>query len=150
MFPTAALREKAAALLAADATTLAPATDANVIALIINSFNPGEDLSLDDITFADFDGSTPIACGTGTQPEALDPNTSNAVISIKPPAGGFRFETTGVTNLPQTVFGFALLNDDSTVLLASEVLTNPITLTAINQLVQLPPVLITQTANSMF
>jgi len=107
-------------------------------------------LAIDDLTFATFDGSTPIACGTGTQPEALDRNSNNAVISIKPPAGGFRFETTGTTDLPQTVFGFALLNDDSTVLLAAESLLEPITLSAINQLVQLPPVLVTQTANSMF
>ena len=108
MQTTLAVREKAATLLAADATTLAPAADGNEIALVKAAFTPAESNVLADLTFADFDGSAPIVCGTGTQPTGLDPNTNDTLITIKPPAGGFRFATTGITNLPQTIYGFAL------------------------------------------
>jgi len=149
MFCTLALREKAAQLLAADATTLAPAADANVIALVQAPITPGEGLALIDVTLADFDGSTPIAVGLGTQPEGLDPATANAIITLKPPVGGWRFETTGVTNLPQTIYGFVLLNDAMDTLLASESLETPIVLTAVNQVIELSYVHIRQLASSM-
>jgi hypothetical protein len=148
MFCSLTIREKAAQLLAADASTLAPATDANVIALVKAPIAPGEGLLLIDITLADFDGSTPIDVGTGTQPEALDPNTADAIISLLPPAGGFRFETTGITNLPQTIYGYVLLNNAMTKVYASESLATPITLTAINQVIELGTVHIRQLAGS--
>lgn len=140
MQSTRALREKMAQLLAADATTLAPAADANIVALVMAAFTPGEGMVVGDLTLATFDGSTPLAAGVGTQPEGLDPNTADAIITIKSPVGGWRWETTGVTNLPQTIFGYALLNDDGTVLLGADTLPDTITLTAVNQVIQLPDV----------
>lgn len=149
MQTTLALREKAAQLLAADAATLAPAADANVIALVMAEFTPGEGLVLGSLTFATFDGSTPLAVGVGTQPEGLDPNTNDAIISLKPPVTGWRWETTGTTNLPQTIFGYALLTDGLAALLAADVLPTPITLTGVNQVVELPNLGIRQLAGSM-
>jgi len=149
MQTTLALREKAAQLLAADAATLAPPADANVIALIKAIFTPLESTTLADLTLADFDGATPLAVGVGTQPEGLDPNSSDSIINLKPPAGGFRWETTGVTNLPMTIYGFALLNDALDTLLACEVLAAPITLNAVNEVVNIPVPTIRQLANTM-
>lgn len=149
MQTTLALREKAAQLLAADAATLAPAMDANHMVLIKNEFTSSEATAIGSLEFADFDGSTPVAVGTGTQPEGLDPNTSDAIINLKPPAGGFRWETTGVTNLPQTVYGFALTDNAGTTLLATERLQTPILLTAVNQVVNLPVPTIRQLAGTM-
>lgn len=149
MIPTRAVREKAAQLLAADAATLAPAVDANVIALVMAAFTPGENLTLGSLTFATFDGATPLEVGVGTQPEGLDPNTNDALISMLPPVTGWRWETTGTTNLPQTIFGYALVTDGLAVLLASDVLETPIVLTAVNQVVILPALAIRQLANSM-
>lgn len=133
MFPVAAVAEQTMKLLAADDTTLAPAANANKIALVKASFTPGPNLAIADLTFADFDGSTPILGTTGAQLESVDPQTGDFLIDIKPPAGGYRWETTGVTNLPQTIYGFALTNNAGTVLLAAETFSSPINLTAINQ-----------------
>jgi hypothetical protein len=149
MQATLALREKAMQLLAADADTLAPAADANKIALVKAPFTPNEGLKLTDITLADFDGSTPIAVGVGTQPEGLDPNTSNAIITLKPPAGGWRFETTGDTNLPQTIYGFVLVNNAGDELYAADTLPSPEQLTDVNQVINLNNVLLTQLAGSI-
>ena len=137
MTPTQTLREQAMKLLAADPTTLAPAADANLVKLVKTNFTPSESLVYGDLDFADFDGSTAIECGTGTQPEGLDPGTADSIIDIKAPAGGFRFETTGVTNLPETIYGYALVNNAEDTLLASGLLDTPITLTAVNQVINL-------------
>lgn len=144
-----ALREKASQLLAADTATLAQAADNNVIALVMGGFTPSEALLVGDVVLATFDGSTPILVGLGTQPEGLDPNTNDSIITLLPPVGGWRFETTGTTNLPQTIFGFVLLNDALDTLLASALLPNPITLTGINQVIELDGVHIRQLAGSM-
>lgn len=149
MQATRALREAMAQLLAANAATLAPAADGNVVALIKAAFTPSEEIVLADLSLANFDGSTPIEAGTGTQPEGLDPNTNDALITILPPAGGWRFETTGTTNLPQTIYGYALLSNDLATLFATEQLAETVTLTAVNQVVELPSVGFRQLANSL-
>jgi len=129
-----ALREAMVNLLAADAATLAPAAgDENKLALVKTAFVPAETLLIGDVTLADFDGSTPLLVEDGTQPTALDPFTNDSIIDLLPPAGGFRWETTGVTNLPQTIFGYVLMNEAGTTLLASALFDTPIELTAINQ-----------------
>jgi hypothetical protein len=149
MQATRALREKMAQLLAADTTTLAQAADANLIKLCTNNFTPSESSVYADMEFADFDGSNPIEVELGTQPEGLDPNNADALITLSPPAGGFRWETTGVTNLPQTITGFALVNNGETTLFACDRLPTPITLTAINQVVDLGALILRQLANSL-
>jgi len=149
MQATRALREKMAQLLAEDPDTLAPPADANVIALVMAEFTPSEGTVLGDLTLADFVTSTPLAVVVGTQPEGLDPNNADALITLSPPAGGFRWETTALTNLPQTIYGFALLNDALDTLLACEVLEEPVTLTAVNQVVELGAIGFRQIANSL-
>lgn len=144
-----ALREQAAKLLAADPTTLAPAANACQVHLVMANFTPSEQLVASDLTFATFDGSTALAAGVGTQPEALDPNTNDAIIDILSPVGGWRWETTGVTNLPQTIYGFALTDMAGTTLYASAKLATPVTLSAINQRIELDEVNIRQLAGSM-
>jgi len=149
MQTTAALRQAAALALAAQAATLAPAADANVIALVINEFSPSEAMVLAGLDLATFDGSTPIEGVTGTQPTGIDGNTGDVLIYISPPAGGYRWETTGTTNLPQTVYGYALLSNDLGTLLAAARLETPVELTAVNQPVELGAVTIRQIAGSM-
>lgn len=149
MTPTLALREKAMQLLAADAATLAPATDANVIALVKAAFTPSEQLAAGDLDLADFDGSDPLEGVTGTQPESLDPQTNDSLVDISPPAGGYRWETTGITNLPQTIYGFALFNNDLSTILASELLDVPQVMTAINQSIVVPRPDLRQLAGSI-
>ena len=149
MQTSASLREKAAQLLAADTATLAQAANANVVALVMANFNSSEQLVASAVTLATFDGSTPLAVGLGTQAEGLDPNSADALISLKSPVGGWRWETTGTTNLPQTIYGYVLLDQALTTLLASEKLDTPVTLNAVNQVIELGALKIRQLANSM-
>lgn len=149
MIPTLAVREQMAKLLAADPTTLAPAGAANKIVLIKAPFTPSENTDIGTLAVADFDGSTPIAGATGTQPESLDPNTLDSLIDISPPLGGYRWETTGITNLPQTIYGYALVDDAGTSLLASELLPVPVNLTGVNQSLVLPRTYLRQLAGSV-
>jgi hypothetical protein len=149
MKTTAALRAKAAQLLAADTATLAQAANANVIALVMAPFTPGESISIGDLTLATFDGNTPIAVGLTTQPTALDPNTNDMIIDMIPPVTGFRWQTSGVTNLPQTIYGYALLDHTLATIFATDLLPSPVTLTAIDQRVDVGAPNIRQLANSM-
>lgn len=135
-----ALRIKMMQLLAADTATLAQAADPNHVVLLMEPVTPSEALVMADVTPATFDGATPIEVELGTQGEGTDPNTDDGLISILPPADGFRWETTGVTNLPQTIYGFALTNEAQTTLFGAEALEVPIVLTGVNQVVQLPAV----------
>ncbi len=136
MIPTNSLAEQSMKLLAADATTLAPVT-ANKIALVKAPFSPSGTTVLSDLVLADFDGSTPKSGVAGTQPEGVDPATGAVIIDISPGAGGWRWETTGLTNLPQTIYGFALIDDGATTYLAGALLATPIVLSAVNQRVDL-------------
>jgi len=146
---TLALREKAAQLLAADAASLAPVALANHVFLVMAAFVASEASVIGDLTLATFDGSAALSAGVGTQAEGLDPNNTNALITIKSPVGGWRWETTGVTNLPQTIFGYCMLDNADAVLLGCQTLDQTITLTAINQVVDLGSITITQQAGSM-
>jgi hypothetical protein len=148
MQATLAIREKMAQLLAADTATLAQAADANVVALVMEEFNPSEASAIGDLTLSTFDGDTPLEAELGAQAEGLDPTNNDAIITILPPVGGWRWETTGTTNLPQTIYGFALVTDAG-VLLGCETLETPITLTGVNQVIQLPVVAFRQLANSL-
>lgn len=143
MLPTKAVRLQLGELLAADATTLAPAMDANQIALVKSAFVPDENALIADFTLADFDGSTPIAGATGTQQVGNDPATGDQIITIKEPAGGWRWESTGVTNLPQTIYGAILMDDGGTTLLGMMLLDTPLTIAEAGQEINLGSVKMT-------
>jgi len=137
MLPIKAVRLQLGELIAADATTLAPPALANIVRLVMAAFAAEENLVVADLTFATFDGSTALAAGLGTQQVGIDPVTLEQIVTIKEPAGGWRFEVTGATNLPQTIFGYALLTDGSAALLAVNQFLEPITLSAIGEEINL-------------
>jgi len=137
MLATLAIRLLIGDLLAADTTTLAPATG-NKIALINDDFVLDENLTYADLSKADFDGSTPIVLGSGAQPVGIDPVTGEQIITMLEPVGGLRWETTGVTNLPQTIYGYAVFKNGSpNNLYGIAKLPTPITLTAAGQEINL-------------
>lgn len=137
MLPTKTVRLQLGELLAADATTLAPAMSANKIALVKSAFVPNENSVIGDFTLADFDGSSPIAGATGTQQVGNSPSTGDQIITIKEPAGGWRWESTGVTNLPQTIYGYVLTDNAGAVLLGMELLPEPLTIVEAGQEINL-------------
>jgi hypothetical protein len=106
-------------------------------------------VGLGDLTFADFDGSTPLDVTLGAQAEALDPATNDSVITLSPPVGGWRWVTTGITNLPQTIYGVALMDKTDATVLATEAFPTPIVLTAIDQVVDIGPLELRLIAGSL-
>jgi len=121
------------------ATTLwYPGGDPAKIILIKEPFTPDPDLTVGDLTFADFDGSLAKSLEAAGQPNfSLDPTTGFYLGTLQTGAGGFYWEVTGVTNLPQTIYGFALVSDDATQLLASALVDTPVPLSAVDQSVSL-------------
>jgi len=149
MLPMKDLRLSLGDTLAADAGTLAPVADANVIALIKAAFALSEDLVATDLTLADFTGSTPIEGATGAQQVGIDPATLQQMITIKEPAGGWRWVNADAPPATQTIYGYCLLSNDLATLLAAAVLPTPITLTDVNQVVNLGQVNMTFVAQPL-
>jgi len=134
-------------LLAADPTTLAPAADANVVFLIMEPFVPDEEMVIGDVTPANFTGSTPLEAGVGTQQVGTDPATSDQRVTVKEPAGGWRWEPTNDVNLPQTIYGYGLATDGLADLLGLALLDEPVTLTEAGQEINLGVVSMTINAS---
>jgi hypothetical protein len=142
LLPTFAVREQLGNLLAADATTLAPAMTANKIALVNQAFTPNENLTIAGLSFATFTGSTPIAGAAGAQGVGLDPATGDQVVTILAPAGGWRWTCTTAPTTAETIYGYALTNNAGTTLLGTELLPQPITISEVGDLVDLGAVAI--------
>lgn len=142
LLPMVAVRKQIGSLLAADPTTLAPAGSANKIALIMAPFTLTEDLVVGDLTLATFATSTPIAGATGAQGVSLDPATGDQVITVLDPVGGYRYVVTATTNLPQAIYGCALLDTTLANLLAVALFATPVNLTTVGQAIDLGPLVI--------
>lgn len=139
MKPSQALFERAFILLGADSITLSKSSGGvNKILLIKEPFTPASNLDPTTLTEADFDGYAAREVLTGGLPQSIDPATGDSLITAPPDTTPYLWETTGVTNLPQTIYGFVLTNIDKTVLYGSALLPANVTLTAVNQSIQLP------------
>lgn len=140
MKPVKALAATLSTLLAADTTILANAS-ALKVGLITQEFTPSIDRVIGDLTIASGNGLDPLAGVAGAQNESVDAGTGELIVEIKPPAGGFRWETSGGFVGPKTVYGFALTNNAGSTLYGTETLAEPIELTADNQAVSAPPLM---------
>lgn len=116
MFPSLRTALRLSASLASDAATLGHATLPCKVALIENDFAEGNHLLASDLTKCAVAGLTPITCVTGTQNESIDPLTGELVVSMKVPAGGWRWECTDAVGLPKDIFGYALFDNAGTAL----------------------------------
>lgn len=78
----------------------------------------------------------------GTQDESLEPGTGDILISLKPPAGGFRWETPSNHEGTVVVTGYAVAQivDETWTLWAIHRFANSITLNAPNQAFTIPDV----------
>jgi len=132
MKPTRTLAQTLASLAAADTANLANVS-ANKIALIGANFTPSLDRVLADLTLLSGNGLDPIALTAGAQNEGTDPTTGEAVIDLKEPAGGLRWETSGGLAVEKQIHGYALINNAGTVLLGMQRVDPPISLTVDNQ-----------------
>lgn len=145
MLPMLAVRLQLGNLLAADSTTLAPATSPNKIALVVAPFALSENLTASALTLGSTNGLTPIAGVAGAQTVGLDPTTQQQKILIKSPAGGYQWVTSGSFSGAITVYGFALLDTTLATLLAAALLPTPINVDAAGYLIDIDPVELTFT-----
>lgn len=143
MLPMIGVREQLGNLLAADATTLAPATNANKLALVVNNFTLTENLTAAGLTLATTNGLGPITGVTGAQVVGIDPVTLQQKIVIKSPAGGYSWTTSGSFSGAITIYGYALLDTTLATLIAAALLPTPISVNAAGYLIDVDPVEIT-------
>jgi len=100
--------------------------------LLAAPFTPGPNFTLANGTLATFDGYAPVVAASPPQ-QSVDPATGQLIISLVPPVGGFYWETTGGSNLPQTIHGFVATTNGTTVPIGSELFTAPIVLSGTAQ-----------------
>lgn len=98
-------------------------------------YTPSLDMVIGDVTLANFVTSTNLTQSAQAN-VSIDPATGDRILVLKPPAGGWVWYVTAGTNLPQTIYGFILMNAALSGLVAvSEPLETPVELTAIGQYV---------------
>lgn len=118
--PVQAFLDRLAVLVQTDTTFLDQAADALLVHLSKSAFTPGPSRVIGDFTEADFDGYAALEAGTGTPQRFLDPVTGLWMVQILEPVGGWNWITTGLTNLPQTIYGCYLTLNDGTTLVGCQ------------------------------
>lgn len=138
MLATTVLSEALATLLSTNVATLNPAGGAEVkLVLLAADFVEDPTLILmSSLTEATFDGYAAKASGAGAPPVNVDPLTGEQIITIKEPAGGWHFACTGVTGLPQQIFGYAVVDQSKTNVYALKRFDDPITIAAVGHFVE--------------
>lgn len=128
-----------AALLAADSVSFSSSPDGLHVRLFKSPITPTG--SMDTATFAshfaDFDGGNALAAEDGDANVAVDGGNGNNSVELVPPLGGFRWSVSGSDNLPQTIYGYVVMNTGETVVLFADLLPAPITLTGVGQVIEL-------------
>lgn len=127
MQPVRDLWKAQADLLVADTATLG-AVAALKVHLAINSFAPGLDLALGDLTEATFTGSTAIAAGAAPYDAYYDALTGLYTVRVKEPAGGWNWICTAAPAAAETVYGVYLTNSAGTTLWGAQLLPEPVTI----------------------
>lgn len=130
MTPSNALLDQLQNLITTDSTTLAPAALGTKIHLAKASFTPSPALTLASLTEADFPGYAALVMGTGAQQAFVDPVSGLRIIQLLEPAGGLHWEATGAPAPAQTIFGYYVTDNGTTVIYASALLTTPVVITA--------------------
>jgi len=137
MTPSTALQLQIATLIADDTTTLGSAT-ALKVHLAKAPFTPAPNLDPTTLVPADFTGYAALSPPSGSQLVYQDPITGLFTVELKEPAGGWHFQTTAITNLPQNIYGWWVTDNTSATLYGSGLLDTPVPLTASGQGFDLP------------
>jgi hypothetical protein len=138
MVPGQTLLNRLGALLSADTSSIAPAANPPKVHLAMANFTPSPALTLGNLTEATFQGYAAILAQVGAQQLFVDPATGFQTVQLVPPLGGWHFCTTGLTGLPQTIFGWFVSDNGGTVIYGSGLFTTPFNLTASGQCIDIP------------
>jgi hypothetical protein len=140
MRPTQVMLDAVATEIATDTAVLANALFLQVF-LVKAPFVPGPGLTVGSLTPADFAGSTPKANTSATMLKFTDPATGEWIVEVPPPVGGWHWQTTsGVTNLPQTIYGYGCMDNTGAILYGTDLLPVPQLLNANAQGIDIPAV----------
>jgi len=150
MQPTLEIFNQLTILLAADTATIAPAANPPKLKLSKAAFTPNQNNVPADFTEADFDGYAPIAAIVGAQNVGVDPLTQERLVEMKIPAGGWRWVVTGLTNLPQQIFGAYLTDNAGAIVFGAALFDGPITLDNLPQVVEVGSVTFRFRFNGVF
>jgi len=136
--PTNNIIPRPMALLADDSLTINQG-DGNLVHLVKEPFTPAATTATVSLTMADFTGSAALT-STITPNASRDPLSGDQVVTIPPPAGGWYWEATADTLLPQTIYGVAVSGSDSGFTWGSFLLDDPIEISEIGDSVALDSV----------
>jgi len=116
MKPVKALVERMAELLGADTVTLAAPVTFVALHVAKEAFTPGPNLVLGDLVEADFAGYAELHAASAATQVFVDPATSEVVIQVREPAGGWFWESSGAVDPAMTMFGVYLTDAAGTTL----------------------------------
>jgi hypothetical protein len=143
MIITDTLEVRLPTLLAADASTLAPAALALAVSLVTAPFTPGRNTRYADLTKAAGAGLEPKAPAVGAQTMGFDPSKNAWKVILKEPAGGWNWVSTGVETPAETVEGYVVSNNDNSQTYGSDVLPNgPVTVAAVGVVVSVGEIVV--------
>jgi len=95
-------------------------------------FTPGKQTLLSSLTSANFDGMAILTGDAVAAVEFTDPTDGKQKIRIPEPAGGWNWLTSGLTALPQTIYGVKVTSADIS-FIGCQKLAADVILTASNQ-----------------
>lgn len=133
MFPVQDFLNTIGTLLGADVAWLAAPTTFVALHLAKAPFTPGPGLDIGDLVEADFDGYAALHAASAATQVFFDPATGNQIVQVREPAGGWHWASSGVTNLPMTIYGAYLTSSDGTDLIATDLFAEPIVMTGTGQ-----------------
>lgn len=137
MIPTNLVQESFCDKMAADSATVAPAATANTIYFVANPFVPSPDITFADVNIATTEGVVNgIECPVGAQLSSVDPLTKANQIVLKTPVDGYTVVVGTPNDPPEVIYGYMLVKPDS-IILATELLPNPITLDTEGAMIQI-------------
>lgn len=136
-------------LLGADTATFNSPADNLLVHLFQNDFSPNPAMEVSDFVEASFGGYDPITVVLGPCPQSNDPATGDSLMDIRPTSGGWLWEVSTTTGIPQTIYGYYVTDEGGSVLLGAERLLTPVTLTAVNDSVAIQRVYARQIAGTV-
>ncbi len=128
------------AALASDSGLGSLAGSARLIRLFMNNIIPTRQTVVGDLTTPTFTGYADKAMGIALGREGTDPlSGKNEVIAV-PALGGLVWAPSDAVNLPQTIYGWAMVDSTGAFLIGAERFPNPIILSGAGQLVSVDKV----------
>lgn len=128
MIPTARLEDSVRGVVAADSNKLADPLGL-LVTLIMMPFTPTRVTDMGSLIQATFAGSAPKIPTPGAQASFMDPSTSENVIQLIAPTGGWNWVCTAPPLAPETIYGVCITDSSLAKTYGSQLLPTPVVIT---------------------